>query len=249
MRFVLALIFAGACSLPDSDYHGGADAPPPPPVDASPDASPDASAAPPSIEVSTSVLTLAEGTSQTFMVRLADAPTSPVVVALTPATSKLELTPTMLVFDPPSYAVPQLVTATAPIDPDIIDDDDPITLTAPGATPVQVVAHILDSTDLSIAIDHQSVTLVEGSTTTLAVSLTAQPPADVVIDVVTHDAAIAQVAPSALTFTPASWSTPQLVTIDAPHDANTADDTTSITVSSAALAPREIPVLVTDLGP
>src|SRR5690606_262735 len=72
----------------------------------------------------------------------------------------------------------------------------------------------------------------DGDTDVFTVVLTAQPSANVVLDVSTADSGEATVAPTTLTFTPGNWSTAQPVTVTGvDDDVVDGDVETTITVS------------------
>lgn len=72
-----------------------------------------------------------------------------------------------------------------------------------------------------------------GTTDTFTVVLTAQPELDVVLALTSADTGEATVSPEALTFTPADWNTPQLVTVTGVDDDG--DDGTQITDVSVSI--------------
>ena len=76
----------------------------------------------------------------------------------------------------------------------------------------------------------------EGDTTggSYTVVLDTQPTADVVVTVAGHASTDVTPAPAALTFTPLTWDTAQTVTVTAGGDADTTNDTVSLTHSAAS---------------
>lgn len=97
-----------------------------------------------------------------------------------------------------------------------------------------------------LVVSAQSVTVVEGNSTTFSVSLAAQPNANVSVQVASSDPTAATVVPSALFFTPANYATPQVVTVGGTQDADSANENAMVTVSSPGLGSRTVTVNVND---
>jgi hypothetical protein len=91
-----------------------------------------------------------------------------------------------------------------------------------------------------------NVSVLEGSTAGFGVRLSAQPAATVTVTVASDDTTKATVSPTTLTFTPANYATYQNVTVTGVSDANTLNETTTISLSSAGLAGVSVTVTVTD---
>jgi hypothetical protein len=246
MRFVLALILFGACTLPDSHYHGGADARPAPDAPPAPPDAPEVNA----IQLSPASLVVVEGASTVFHVRLAAAPSAPVSVSMFSIGGEVVISPPTLIFDASDYAVEQAVTVTGVHDADAFDSQDVVALRADGMADVDLPVAITDIDVLALQISPPGViTINEGSSATIQVSLTAQPGANVTVAVDTSNSASDVVSPAAITFTPANYAVPQVVTITSPHDANTIDETTTITLSATGLPSDLVQVHNVDSGP
>ena len=81
----------------------------------------------------------------------------------------------------------------------------------------------------SLGLPASSVTLDEGSTAEYTVSLTQEPSDDVTVTVSSSDEGAVTVRPVVLTFTPDDWSAAQTVTLSAVQDADTNDETVTLT--------------------
>jgi glucose/arabinose dehydrogenase len=94
-----------------------------------------------------------------------------------------------------------------------------------------------------------NVRLNEGGTTTLNVRLAMAPTQDVQVVVArtSGDANIQVANGAALTFTPANWSVPQIVSVQAAHDLNSVNDTATLTVSASGLSSETVSVNALDL--
>ena len=91
--------------------------------------------------------------------------------------------------------------------------------------------------------------LNEGGTTTVTVRLAMAPTQDVQVVVArtSGDATIQVANGAALTFTPANWSVPQIVSVLAAHDLDAVNDTATLTVSASGLSSETVNVNALDL--
>ena len=107
------------------------------------------------------------------------------------------------------------------------------------ATPasITVTGTITDNdTAAGVTLSKSTLTVTEQDTTgdTYTVVLDSQPTADVVVTVAGHAGTDVTVNPTTLTFTSTTWNTPQPVTVTAADDADTANDTVSLTHSATS---------------
>ena len=107
------------------------------------------------------------------------------------------------------------------------DDDEGHSYTLTSAATVEVAA-----TAPAVVVSTPSLTVGEGSSGTYTVVLAAAPASDVVIEVAklggSSDVALSS-SPLTLTFTVSNWSNPQIVTVTAAEDDDTADDLAVVT--------------------
>ena len=89
---------------------------------------------------------------------------------------------------------------------------------------------ILDN-DVAIEVSRGTgaLALTEGDNATHTVTLAGQPTGAVVVDVTSDDAGAVAVAPAALTFSATTWNTGQAVTVRAVSDADSTDETVTVT--------------------
>lgn len=179
--------------------------------------------------------TLTEGgASNTFDIVLGNQPTANVTISLT-TNDQVTIDGSTRTFTPANWNVPQTVSVTA-ID-DAVDEDGPYTshqgvihLASASTDPafngvaIQDAGFGIDDNDVAgvdVSVGPPSPLAVDeaGPTSaTFAVSLATEPTGTVAIDVV--DAAGQVTAtPASLTFTPANWNVPQVVTVTAIDDA------------------------------
>ncbi|MCE9578876.1 MAG: FG-GAP-like repeat-containing protein [Deltaproteobacteria bacterium] len=240
-RLVLALALLTACSVQDITFTE--------PVDAGPDAADpvDANTGPVTIVVTPATgLTVTEGSTKDFTVALSAPPPDGLVVYLASDDTKIALSRPLLQFGAGNWDIPQTVIVSGKQDADTVDEDVPVSLTATGSPDVVLPVTVDDDDGLALHVSQPALDVSEGGSATLAVRLTAQPTADVTVDVVSDALAVATVTPATLTFTAANWNVDQAVTVSGVIDANVVTDAATVTLSSTALTPVTVPVQVAD---
>jgi glucose/arabinose dehydrogenase len=117
-------------------------------------------ATPQNIILSTNTLTIDEGSSGTFTVRLATAPSSNVTVNVARSSGDSDVTasPATLTFTPSNWNMPQTVTVSAAQDADSTNDGATITCSSTGLTPQNVAVTVRDDDPVNGA---PSVTIVQ----------------------------------------------------------------------------------------
>ena len=220
---------------------------------------------PPGVDVSASNVSVSEGGTASYTVVLARQPTADVIVTVGnrgDAADDADLTasPTTLTFTPATWDTPQTVTVAAAQDDDGVDGSAVITHTAASsdagydaiAIP-DVTATEVDDDPLGVEVSAASITVAEGDTASYTVALVTQPSADVTVTVGNRgDDTDLTASPTALTFTPATWNTPQTVTVAAAQDDDgvdgmaafthtaTSDDVGYDAIAIAAVAATEV---------
>ena len=203
-------------------------------------------------------LTVAEDGSSPYTVRLATQPTANVTVTVTGhAGSDLTLSSAKLAFTPDNWGTDQTVTVTAAADADGVNDQVTLTNTAGGGGYGTAAAKLVDVTitddDASeIVVKPSPLTMSEGGSSSYTVELSSPPTAEVTVTVSAPEAdlTILSAEPRTLRFTPSDWDQPQTVTLTAGYDADTADDTVTLTHTGEGGGydgqSTELPVTVTD---
>lgn len=202
---------------------------------------------PQGIVTTTSTVTLGEAGTTTFGVRLAAQPSSDTVVMImsndiTAATT----TQTMLTFTPANYASNQTVTVNGVGDADLASETVAINLSASGMPTVTVTATVTDDDMQVVVFSTSAVTVAEGGSTNVNVSLMYQPAANVTVNLSSANAGIAGVSPSTRTFTSANYATGQAVTVSGAEDADAATSMTTITASATGATSATLTATVTD---
>ena len=222
------------------------------------------------VTVSETTLTVVEGASNTYTVKLDPQPSSDVVITVTSSNSAVTVSPATLTFTPDNWSTPQTVTVSAAHDADAVNDTASIAHAVVAAesadeydtATIAGVAVTVADDDAGVTNSESTLVVAEGGSATYTVALNTRPSANVAIiiaddnpDVTADTDAATSGNQDRLTFTPANWSTPQTVTVAAAHDADAVNDKAQLryTVSSvnasgpySGLAAAGVAVTVTD---
>ena len=183
-------------------------------------------------------LTIDEGASGTLSVSLSTAPNANVTVSLAKTNTDVTLSVSTLTFTTGNYNTAQTVTVMAAEDSDTTDDSDTITLSASGgiiASNITKAVTVTDNDKPSGTINVTpagTLTIGEGASGTLSVSLSTAPNANVTVSLAKTNSDVS-LSPSSLTFTTSNYSTAQTVTVTAGEDNDTTDDSDTITLSAS----------------
>jgi hypothetical protein len=180
-------------------------------------------------------------TTDSFTVRLASRPLSPVVIDVASLdTTETTVSPATLTFDPVLWNTPQTVTVFGvddmPVDgnqvtPVVLRVDAVQSDTAFGGQEAGVNVTTIDNEVASFTVTQSDGTTAvseTGTTDDFSVVLDAAPTQDVIFAVSTTDPTEAAVDLPTLTFTPANWDTPQVVTVIGVDDPTVDGTATSI---------------------
>ncbi len=208
------------------------------------------------LELSASGLTIPEGDSGSFTVRLGSQPPQNVTVTLgqegAPNTDVNIDTDTdtpgsqnTLRFTNSSWDIPQTVTVTALRDDDTLDDRAVITLKASGADYDDVTGSlavsVAEHSEAGLILSTRSVSVHEGGSSPLTLRLKSRPSADVTVTLtqpsnidVTLDTDLKTPGnQNALRFTTSNWSTAQAVTLSAAEDDDAVDDSAAFSLAAS----------------
>jgi MYXO-CTERM domain-containing protein len=193
---------------------------------------------------------ITEGQPRLVMVRLAQDPGQPLTVSVARASGDPDVSViagASLTFDSQNFSRPQPVTVAAGRDLDTTNDTAAFTLAAAGVTSETFLVAVRDENVLSLQLSASSLTIDEGGGGAVSVSLSAQPDLDVVVGArrASGDEDVT-VASGSVTFTRASWSTPQMVMLAAAKDGDGADDRATIEIAAAGLPALSLEVAVRD---
>ena len=193
----------------------------------------------PSLTFTPSAVTVPEGSTAKYSVRLSHQPGASVAILLGRASGDTDLSasPAILPFLPTNWNTDQEVTITALQDDDLVDGQAIIRHTALGGGYDSVTGDVTatedDDDSASIILTPSAATVTEGSTAKYSVRLAQQPNANVTVAVAVvagGDADISITSPSggSLTFTTGNWNVTQDVTLSAAEDDDLADGQATI---------------------
>ncbi len=218
-------------------------------------------------------LTVTEGGTNTYTVKLSSQPTAPVTVTVAsrnpdvtvdgPDAGSTGSASETLTFTTGNWSTARTVTVIAGQDTDVANDTATLTHTAAGGGYATVTAElpvtVTDDDRTRLVLTPTALTVAEGGTETYTVALSSQPTAPVTVTVASRNPDVTVDGPDAgstgsasetLTFTTGNWSTARTVTVIAGQDTDVANDTATLTHTAAgggyATVTAELPVTVTD---
>jgi len=131
-------------------------------------------------------VTVTEGGTGTFQVRLSEAPAGEVSVTVAWRSGDTDISVfggATLTFDASNWSTYQTVTLAAAQDDDLSNGSAVIRMSASGYTPKDVAANESDNDTLAFVTDKDSVSVPEGGTATFQVKLSNQPSGEVSVSV------------------------------------------------------------------
>ena len=189
-------------------------------------------------------ISVTEGSTAAFTVKLSTAPTANVTVTVAAATTgdntdaSITASPASLTFSTTTWNTTQNVTLTAAEDTDFAHGKRDFTLTANGGGYTNESATITATeaeSDKGIHVSPSALTVTETGSATYTVNLGAAPSASVNVAVfVGNGDSDITFSPASLTFTTTNYSTPQTVTVSAAADADAIAGTRTITHDGAS---------------
>ncbi len=190
-----------------------------------------------------------EGGSTAFHVRLAVAPTSDTLVTLARSSGSADVSVargSALTFTSANWSTPQPVLVDAAADPDSTDDEAVLTASSPSLASEDVTVRVVDDDPISIVVSPSALTLAEGTSATIDVSLSSRPSSALALTVARSagDSDVSVTTGGSISFDAGNWDAPQAVTITAARDTDANDDTATLSATAPGLPTREIAVTV-----
>ena len=183
------------------------------------------------LTLSVSELTIGEGGTGTYTVKLAALPASSVTVTVSSDSAEVTVSKTELTFTTSNWSTEQTVTATVEQDDDAADDA--VTFShAAGSEYDEVSADLAvtvadDDAALTLSVSELTVDEGESGSGTYTVQLAALPATSVTVTV-SSDSAEVTVSQTTLTFSTLNWSTAQTVTVTGLEDNDAIDDVATL---------------------
>ena len=200
-----------------------------------------------SMNVSRTSLALTEGASGTFAVHLSHEPTPGLTVSIASSNSSAVTTsPSSLEFTFQDYATPKTVTVRARADADLADEAATLTLSGNGITSQTIAVGVTDDDSQRLVVSPDSVSVSEGRTATVAVSLAFRPASAVAVNVLSNSSMVASPSTARLVFAPNDYDRPQSVFLATTHDGDAEDEATVVSFTSSGVDPIDVGVTVRD---
>ena len=198
-------------------------------------------ATPAGVTVSTATLTVNEGSSGTYTMRLNTEPSNTVTITVGGASGDVTVSGSPLTFTTSNYAEPQTVTVNAGEDNDTTNDSATLTHTAASSdtsygsslTIASVRVTVTDNDTPGVTVEPTALSVNEGSSGAYTVKLNTEPTHNVTVTVGGASGEVS-VTGSPLTFTTSNYGTAQRVTVNAGEDEDTANDSATLTHRAAS---------------
>ena len=191
----------------------------------------------PEVVVNPTSLTVDEGSTQAYTLKLSSQPDGNVMVSASSSDEGVAtVSPPSVTFTSDNWSTAQTVTVSAAADDDAEDGSATISHGVSGygsvTTADQVEIAVTDDDEAGVLVAPTSLTVDEGSTQTYTLKLNSKPTASVTVGVSVPTETDVSASPTSLTFTADDWSTAQTVTVSAAADDDAVvDDQVTITHS------------------
>ena len=197
----------------------------------------------PGVKLSTTALTVAEGSSANYTVALNTLPPGNVTVTLSrTGDSDLTVSPTKLTFTTDNWSTAQTATVSAAEDDDAADGEATIRNRASGSGYSGLTATLTatedDNDTAGVTVSDSTLTVNENGSAKYTVVLNTRPTGTVRVAVAKQsggDPSLTR-SPTSLTFTVSNWSTPKTVTVRAANDVDSTNDTATFTHTASSSA-------------
>ena len=190
----------------------------------------------PGVSVSPTSVNLIEGRTDTYTVRLITQPTTAVTITPTSSDSDaVSVSTASLTFTASNWSTPQPVTVMGVEDSN--NDNETVTIShgvsgyGSVTTAADVTVRVTDNEAPGVNITPRTLTLSEASRETYTLMLDALPSGPVTITPTSDNTNAVSLSPARLTITPSNWDTPRTITVTGVDDADTDNETVTISHS------------------
>ena len=188
----------------------------------------------PGVTVTPMSLTVGEGGTGRYTVRLNTLPTGNVLVAISSNNTDVTVPSSTLTFTTTTWSTEQTVTVTAGQDADAADDTANLTHRPSGGgygsgQNKDLIVTVTDYDTARLMLSTTFLDVDEGGQNTYTVKLQTQPTTTVTVTVSSDDTDAATVSGPTLRFTPSNWDTEQTVTVRGVNDGDSDGETVTVT--------------------
>jgi tetratricopeptide (TPR) repeat protein/phospholipid N-methyltransferase len=199
----------------------------------------------------TGEVSIHEGGTEAFQVRLSRQPPSDVEVNISRVGGDNDISVSAganLTFTPSNWDTDQPVTLRAAEDNDTLNGKATIRISASGIPDKDITAIEVDNDILNFVTDKNEILIDEGDTNTFQVKLSSQPSSDVEANIsrASGDNDISVSTGANPTFTPSNWDTYQTVTLRAAEDNDTVNGKATIRISASGIPDKDITAIEVD---
>ncbi len=192
----------------------------------------------PGLILSSLLLEVDEGGSESVDVKLSAQPSGEVSLALTKSGSAdVSFSPSSMIFTPSNWDESQTITVNAAEDSDGHPDTASLSLTATGADYGGVVGsvqvQVVDNDAPGLILSTLLLAVDEGGSGSVGVKLSAQPSGEVSLALAKSGSADVSFSPSSMIFTPSNWDESQAITVNAAEDSDGHPDTASLSLTAS----------------
>lgn len=199
----------------------------------------------PVITVSNAPSSITEGKSMNIGIKLSGNVTQNYSITITSSNpSAISVSPSSLTFTTSNFSIDQQIILSSMQDTNVVSEDVKISLEATGLNLVSFSTQTVDDDTMNLSLVGAT-TVNEGSTATMAVSLTQSPTGNLIVNISSSDPVIT-ISPTSLTFTTENFSTAQNFTLTAVEDANATSENITITASATGVSSQSSSVVAID---
>ena len=189
------------------------------------------------LELSTTTITIDEGSVETYSVVLSMQPDSTNLITtaiMTSGSGVVIISPETLMFTVDNWDSSQTITLTGAADDDTINESTIIThsLDASNAASTFLTVIVNDTSVVGFNLPTEAVFVIEGEIASYPISLTAEPYDSVTVAIESNDNSVISIISDSLTFTETNWNIAQNITISAGIDINSSAESVVITHSA-----------------
>ncbi|MBF2755456.1 MAG: hypothetical protein ISN29_09405, partial [Gammaproteobacteria bacterium AqS3] len=201
----------------------------------------------PSIVLAGAPVSVDEGGSSTFTVRLSKAPHTFRALALSSDNPGVTVSPASLGFSSLGWNTPHTVTVTAAEDADMDNGSATVSLSNTAIKDSSLEVEVVDNDvpEIGLTLSPSSLELTEGGSDTFTVQLAGRPNGRKTIALASDNTDI-KVSPASLSFTTSNWSAAQTVTVRTAEDARDDDETGQISLTGVRITSGTVDVSVRD---
>ena len=189
---------------------------------------------------------LLEGNSSTIGVIMTGSVTQSYTVTITSSNpSAISVNPSSIEVTPTNFSINKQITLTAVQDENLVSENVKITLSSEGLNKLEFTLTTTDDDTQNIVLDGVN-SLTQENSGSISVKLTKEPASNTTVNLVSSLPSALTLSTSSLTFTPANYSLPQTVTVNALRDTNQESETVTITASAVGITDSTWNVLCID---